>query len=169
MGGHSLHHLANHLRRDGRLRECVMVDQPMTATHTPAPWFVRKGALPGVIVDDAGDQLAAAFSDVTGGNAKRNANAAFIVEAVNSHASLKARIAELEANEKTYEEIIGKKTFREVADRIRELEDALQLLDLLLDFSDDNVDPVWTFEDTTSIQTAFARAYAALQPKDIAP
>jgi hypothetical protein len=25
MGGHSLHHLADHLRRDGRLRECVMV------------------------------------------------------------------------------------------------------------------------------------------------
>jgi hypothetical protein len=83
--------------------------------------------------------------------------------------SLRTRIAELEANEKAYEEIIGKKTFQEVADRIREMEEALQLLDLLLDFSDDNVDPVWTFEDTTSIQTAFARAYAALQPKDIAP
>jgi hypothetical protein len=36
-------------------------------------------------------------------------------------ASLKARIAELESNELAYEEIIGKKTYQEVADRIREL------------------------------------------------
>jgi hypothetical protein len=40
--------------------------------------------------------------------------------------SLRTRIAELEANEKAYEEIIGKKTFQEVADRIGELEGALR-------------------------------------------
>jgi hypothetical protein len=48
-----------------------------------------------------------------------------LVEAVNSSAPLKARIAELEANEKAYEEIIGKKTYREVADLIGELESEL--------------------------------------------
>jgi hypothetical protein len=36
-----------------------------------------------------------------------------------------ARIAELESNERAYEEIIGPMTYREVADRIRELESEL--------------------------------------------
>jgi hypothetical protein len=138
MGGWSLHHLADHLRRDGRLRECVMVDQPMTATHTPTPWRVNgyysrplpdkpKGSQ---IVSDRGDGFEfhiAAVGTHPGINTEQaRANAAFIVEAVNSHEALKARIQELEANEKAYEEIIGKKAFQEVADRIRELEAVLQ-------------------------------------------
>ncbi len=53
-------------------------------------------------------------------------NAAFIVEAVNSHASLHSRITELEANERAYEDIIGKKTYREVADEISKLRKALE-------------------------------------------
>jgi hypothetical protein len=36
------------------------------------------------------------------------------------------RIAELESNERAYEEIIGPMTYREVADRIKGLEDALR-------------------------------------------
>ena len=60
--------------------------------HTPPPWFVRGVMIPGVIVDESGNQLAAAFSDVTGGTAERNANAAFIVEAVNNYESLRAQL-----------------------------------------------------------------------------
>jgi hypothetical protein len=48
------------------------------------------------------------------------------LDAVSEIVSLKARIAELEANERSYEEIIGKKTYREVAERIRELETTLR-------------------------------------------
>lgn len=47
-------------------------------------------------------------------------------------AYLKARIAELEANERAYEEIIGKMTYREVAGRIKELEGALRLAEDVL-------------------------------------
>jgi hypothetical protein len=53
-------------------------------------------------------------------------HAALLCEALNSYASLKARISELEANEKAYEEIIGPMTYRQVADRIGELEAALR-------------------------------------------
>ena len=41
-------------------------------------------------------------------------------------AALKARIDELESNERAYEEIIGKKTYREVALHIEELEAQLK-------------------------------------------
>lgn len=41
-------------------------------------------------------------------------------------AALNARVAELEANERAYEEIIGPMTYQEVADRIQELEGALR-------------------------------------------
>lgn len=42
------------------------------------------------------------------------------------------------------------------------LVDALRTLDTLLDFGDDALDNVWTFEDLTSIQAAFDKAKAAL-------
>lgn len=42
------------------------------------------------------------------------------------------RIEELESNERAYEEIIGKMTYREVADRIKELEGALRLAEDVL-------------------------------------
>ena len=47
--------------------------------------------------------------------------------------------------------------------RIQELEGALRRLDKILDFSDENLDPVWIFEeDMSGIQEAFAQAHAAL-------
>lgn len=64
--------------------------------HTPTPWAIRKGALPGVIVATNGDQIGAAFSDVPGGSKERNANALLIVEAVNNHEALKQTVAQLE-------------------------------------------------------------------------
>lgn len=54
------------------------------------------------------------------------------LQAASHIASLKARIAELEANERAYEEIIGHKTYREVAGRIKELEGALRLAEDVL-------------------------------------
>lgn len=83
--------------------------QPMMATHTPTPWRINghysrplpdkpKGSQ---IVSDRGDGFEfhiAAVGTHPGINAEQaRANAALIVEAVNNYASLKARIAELEA------------------------------------------------------------------------
>jgi hypothetical protein len=48
-----------------------------------------------------------------------------IAELLGNYTALKARIEELESNERAYEEIIGPMTYREVADRIKELEDML--------------------------------------------
>jgi hypothetical protein len=176
MGGRSLHHLADHLRRDGRLRECVMVErsQPMTETHTPTPWVYRPrdyddwGWIRGA--DGALAATARSAGEYDSDEHRRNgtdpfeANAALIVEAVNSHEALKARIAELEANEKAYEEIIGPMTYRQVADRIRELEGALQFL-----FGETK----WKSVDRDNMEfegrvTCFQldRASDALQPKD---
>jgi len=42
------------------------------------------------------------------------------------------------------------------------LVDALRTLDTLLDFGDEALETVWTFEDLTSIQAAFDKARAAL-------
>jgi hypothetical protein len=153
MGGHSLHHLADHLRRDGRLRECVMVER---ATHTPTPWLVSERALFRIIAE-WGDTIATVGCD----SALRDqweANAAFIVEAVNSHEALKARIAELEANEKAYEEIIGPMTYRQVADRIQEMEGALQKISDLVES-----------EAGEPLDDAIKIANDALLPKDTAP
>jgi hypothetical protein len=72
--------------------------------------------------------------------------------------SLKARIAELEANEKAYEEIIGKKTYRQVADRIQEMEGALQKISDLVES-----------EAGEPLDDAIKIANDALQPKDTAP
>jgi DNA repair exonuclease SbcCD ATPase subunit len=88
-----------------------------------------------------------------------------------ANASLKARISELEANEKAYEEIIGKKTYREMADRIRELEGALESIrqfgsDTLSGRADGPDDREWQRE---AVREMTARASAATQPKDIAP
>lgn len=46
--------------------------------------------------------------------------------------------------------------------RIEELTKALLRLDTLLDFSDENIGQTWTFEDTSSVQEAFAEAYRVL-------
>jgi hypothetical protein len=73
--------------------------------------------------------------------------------------ALKARIAELEANEKAYEEIIGKKTYREVADRIRELEAVLQDIG---EFCSGDQSPLGSVVRLGRIQSI---ASTALQPK----
>lgn len=39
---------------------------------------------------------------------------------------------------------------------------ALEALDLLLDFSDEDVGKIWTFDDATDIQAAFKLAHSAL-------
>jgi hypothetical protein len=43
-----------------------------------------------------------------------------------------------------------------------EVREALEALDLVLDFSDENLEPVWTFDDLTSVKAAFALAHKAL-------
>jgi hypothetical protein len=71
----------------------------MTATHTPTPWSVGHG--PNNEVEIWGRirmnlspiLMSLGFME----HDPREANAAIIVEAVNSHASLKARIQDLEA------------------------------------------------------------------------
>lgn len=83
-------------------------------------------------------------------------------------ASLKARISELEANEKAYEEIIGKKTFQEVADRIRELEELGQfLVDRLEEFDPGDDQPEREFHG--HVAPAAARLRFALQLKATSP
>jgi hypothetical protein len=81
----------------------------MTATHTPTPWTIEPKASWSIktnaraIIDK--DRFGVAFvpawdvadADSIASPEEAEANARFIVEAVNSHASLKARVAELEA------------------------------------------------------------------------
>lgn len=72
--------------------------QPTTG-HTPTPWVAdpdwREGYSWNIhILDGANPDMRICFMTSDG---PAEANAAFIVEAVNSHAALKARIAELEA------------------------------------------------------------------------
>jgi hypothetical protein len=76
------------------------------------------------------------------------------------------RIAELESNERAYEEIIGPMTYREVADRIKDLEVALQDIarqnttDQMCEAEVEGSD----FENAYDI--IIGRARAALQPKE---
>jgi hypothetical protein len=107
----------------------VLPSQPMTATHTPTPWRscphsqdiyaddVPKG--PMRVADIRGwgyltgkGHGALGLSDEVA-LATQKANAAFIVEAVNSHASLKARIQELEAALKLAEYVSRKDSLSE--------------------------------------------------------
>lgn len=48
------------------------------------------------------------------------------IMALRSHAILKARVEELEANERAYEAALGQRTYNEVAAHIEELESALR-------------------------------------------
>jgi hypothetical protein len=90
--------------------------QPTTATHSATPWVLVEAnehhgpyicnAWGGDVCDLYAMSNPLAASVRNGGDSEpvlfrdAEANAAFIVEAVNSHATLKARVAELEANEK---------------------------------------------------------------------
>lgn len=71
--------------------------------HTPTPWRVTRDERGEIIraVDDTGRPIASMW--LNGDDAE--ANAAFIVEAVNSHAALKARIEALEAALEPFAEI----------------------------------------------------------------
>jgi hypothetical protein len=140
-----------------------------SSAHTPTPWACRGQS----IHEMSEHTVSVAYCGMVAGAGvckdgkvrsfgvdqdTANANAAFIVEAVNSHASLKARIAELEANEKAYEEIIGKKTFQEVADRIRELAEALETAKGALHR-----------QFSTAQTRAYQKVCAVFHPKDTAP
>jgi hypothetical protein len=57
----------------------------------------------------------------------------------------------------------GAEPVRKLAAQRDALLEALRSLDTLIDFSDDNVENVWTFEDTTAIEKAFALARSALE------
>lgn len=50
----------------------------------------------------------------------------------------------------------------EAAAVIEALVKALEDLDAILDFSDENLEPSWTFEDLTSVRAAFKQAREAL-------
>lgn len=65
----------------------------MTTNHTPTPWGYHRESLSIVGYYTGGRQLVAGFRDGT----VSSEDAAFIVEACNSHAANLARIAELEA------------------------------------------------------------------------
>lgn len=167
--------------------------QAMTVTHTPTPWSSSNQYL---YASDRTLPIASGQQDWATNPGGPNyleaiANAAFIVEAVNSFASLKDRIAELEKNEKAYEEIIGKKTFQEVADRIRELEgDLRRSREKLINMAADCHRSKWQFDlnedyrptagaardlilkafrELHRIGDVAIKAYSGLHPKDPAP
>ncbi len=54
------------------------------------------------------------------------------------------------------------RTMEVAANQIDALVKALRDLDLLLDFGDEEVDAIWTFDDTSSIQEAFNHAKGVL-------
>lgn len=65
--------------------------------------------------------------------------AASIVEAVNNHHRLTARISELESNERAYEAALGQRTYNEVALYISGLEEAItDLIEAIRRDSDDD-------------------------------
>jgi hypothetical protein len=96
--------------------------QPMTATHSPTPWELVEATehhgpyICNVYGGDVCDLYAMSNpsmpSTASGGTSRpisfvdADANAAFIVEAVNSHASLKARIQALEGALQTAQELL---------------------------------------------------------------
>lgn len=163
--------------------------QANSATHTPTPWRFDHDwhRLPTIFGAD-GYKLAIVEKDRLD---EAKANAALIIEAVNNYASLKDRIAELEKNEKAYEEIIGKKTFQEVADRIRELEgDLRRSREKLINMAADCHRSKWQFDlnedyrptagaardlilkafrELHRIGDVAIKAYSDLHPKDPAP
>jgi hypothetical protein len=112
-------------------------------------------------------------------------NSASLVERLESHArnadytssslicfEAAERIAELESNEKAYEEIIGKKTYREVADRIRDLEAALlncrtAYCGYSITKNDQYPDVIENF--WKELRRIDKTARVALQPRDTAP
>jgi hypothetical protein len=138
-----------------------MVDrtQPMTATDPAKLWeqYLAEADHPSA---QGAMAFAADFYSARCGALSDHARlaSANLKNCLAANASLKARIAELEANEKAYEEIIGKKTYREVADRIREMEGALQKISDLVES-----------EAGEPLDDAIKIANDALLPKATAP
>lgn len=174
--------------------------QAMTTSATRTPWWTdiegRGDQAHNVICAQLGAHgTQVVVDDLNAGYLldpdERYANAALIVEAVNSYASLKARIAELEENERAYEATIGKKTFQEVADRIRELEgDLRRSREKLINMAADCHRSKWQFDlnedyrptagaardlilkafrELHRIGDVAIKAYSDLHPKDPAP
>jgi len=87
--------------------------KPMTATHTPTPWAAQEPGEDGIAIVGLRTNNGLPYDGPTNGivalvvmwptevdandTERAKANAAFIVEAVNSHEALKARIHELES------------------------------------------------------------------------
>lgn len=119
----------------------VSPSQPIIG-HTPTPWRVKnEEAIK--IADSKGDSILSIYHTHLRGRRPTNeveANAAFIVEAVNSHAALKAHNAELEGKLEAQEqawrerERIGNECGQALVDslkaRVAELEGALRALRL---------------------------------------
>jgi hypothetical protein len=86
-------------------------------------------------------------------------------------APLLKRIQELEANEKAYEEIIGKKTYREAAEAISSLKGHVQVLTTALEVIEGA--PFSMVNDSESLRHTIkglqATARFALHPKDPTP
>lgn len=72
--------------------------------HTPLPWQIKRGATMGVIVNQDGEQVAAALSDAVKSSDERDANAELIVRAVNNHDALVKALRDLVAACNTYDD-----------------------------------------------------------------
>jgi hypothetical protein len=142
--------------------------QPMTATHTPTPWEWDSGIVPpdgpGRYCDiyvDGGDIIIANINDCI---PQGEANAAFIVEAVNSHEALKARIQELESNERAYEKIIGPMTHQEVAAELASCRECRAKLDCLsrgaVPVRDDGAERIRKLEDVIALAVEYLQKNA---------
>lgn len=124
--------------------------QPMTAEPTPGQ--LQAWADEAQACVDSGELI---ITD------HEKANATIMV--LRSYASLKGRIAELEANEKAYEEIIGPMTYREVAGRIMALEGALERVVDFLGYAANEGKSAAIRE--CNAHNAWKTASAALEPK----
>jgi hypothetical protein len=113
-----------------------MTGQPSqpSSGHSKLPWHVKNEEAIKV-ADSKGDSILSMYHTHLKGRRPINeveANAALIVEAVNSHAALKARVAELEKQLNTWK-LTARSLDEEVdaqAERITELEGALRALRL---------------------------------------
>ena len=94
------------------------MSNPVQSTEHRTIWLQ-----PHCVSDSAEDRLWCQ-DDVWGACDECGTKSAKYIIASDYDAAL-ARIAELEANERAYEEIVGPMTYREVADRMREMERAL--------------------------------------------
>lgn len=142
-----------------------------TLRHTPLPWKIRAESPEAIFGgDERGSKVAATksghnFPDDMGDVPA--ANAALIVAAVNPHAALSSRIAELEANERAYEAALGQRTYNEVAELIAGLEGKLLQVSLLADncVNADRYTAEDALEDLQAIRRVILRAALTSHPE----